>query len=137
MGTTRMREGPSPLVARKHTTHSRIKAHMTAFERFVAMFPDLDPALQPIKPGIHPGLYTLVVQSGDIIPLDLMTDLLALVKNIRNMYEADKLARKIFGAWGVLQWMPELTVNLFIFVNTYFYFRFLFVSTYLTCVNKC
>ena len=42
-----------------------------------------------------------------------MTDLLALVKEIRNLHGAEKLAMKVFGAWSALQCMPELTVNIF------------------------
>ena len=76
-------------------------------------FPDVDPSLEPVKPGIPPGLYIFVVQFGDVIPLNLMTYLLAPVKEIRNLYKAEKLARKVFGAWGALQCMFELTVSLF------------------------
>ena len=46
--------------------------------------------------------------------MDLMTDLLAPVNEIRNLHEADKLGRKVFKAWGALQCMPELTVSFFL-----------------------
>jgi hypothetical protein len=108
-----MREGPYPLAARKHATYAMMETYMVTLEQFVGRFPDVYPTLQPMKPGILPSLYTLVVQSRDIILLDIITDLLAPVKEIRNLYEADKLAKKVFGVWGVIQCMSEFTVSLF------------------------
>ena len=104
---------PTPLAVREHASYARTEARKAALERFVVRFPDVDPSLEPMKPNIPPGLYILAVQSGDIVTMDLITDLLAHMKEIRNLYEADKLDKKVFGAWGVLQCMPELTVSLF------------------------
>ena len=111
---------PTPLAVREHVSDARTEARKVAMERSLEKFPDVDPSLEPMKPGTPPGLYTLVVQSGDIVPMDLMTDLLAPVKEIRNLHEADKLGRKVFGAWGTLQCMPELTVSFF-FQCLYFF----------------
>ena len=113
MDTSPMRHVPCALAVREHATYARTKARKAALEQSKVRFPDVDSSLEPVKLGLPPGLYTLVVQSGDIIPVDLMTNLLAPVKKIRNLHGAEKLARKVFGAWGALQCMPELTVSIF------------------------
>lgn len=62
--------------------------------------------------GIRLDLYTLVVQYTNIIPLYLTKTLLTPVRKIMNLSEAEKVVGKIFEAWGVLQCIPEHTVNL-------------------------
>ena len=109
----RSRHVPYPIAIKEHATYARAEARNAALERSVVRFPDVDPSLDPMKYGIHPGLYILVVQCGDIIFIHLMTDLLTLINEIRILYEANKLARKKIGAWCALQCMPELTVSLF------------------------
>lgn len=91
-----------PLVIKEHATHARTEARKAALERFVTRFLDVDPSLEPVKPDIPPGLCTVVVQFGDVIPLDLMTNLLTPTKGIKNLYEAERLAMKVFRAWGAL-----------------------------------
>lgn len=104
---------PYPIAIKEHPTNARAEARNAALERSVVMFSDVDSSLDPMKYGIFLGLYTLMVQCGDIIFIHLMTDLLTLIIKIQILYEANKLARKKIGAWCALQCMPELTVSLF------------------------
>ena len=85
---------PYPIIIKEHATYARAEARNAPLERYVVRFSDVDPLLDPMKYGIPPGLYTLVVQCRDIFLIDLITDLLASVKEIQNLYEANKLARK-------------------------------------------
>ena len=68
MDTSPMRHVPSPLALREHATYARTEARKAALERSKVKFHNVDSSLEPVKPGLPPGLYTLVVQSGDTIP---------------------------------------------------------------------
>ncbi|KAG0622925.1 hypothetical protein M758_3G134000 [Ceratodon purpureus] len=109
MDTTTIGLRPTSFGLKEYTVEARKEVEVTALEQSLERIPNVDPTLRPTKLGTSPGLYTLVEQSGHIISLNLMTDLVAPVMEIKMLYEAGRLARKVFEAWGIFQWRHEAT----------------------------
>ena len=89
----------------------RFDCIMWARGRARELYPDPDPQTVPKPPGPPPGLYCLVEQSGDIIPLEMLTDLQAATKELRALQEQGHLRGKVAAAWGLLKFTPEIMVR--------------------------
>lgn len=72
--TTRKASRPTTFPPRDPVAVEK-KLHLSkVIQSSLHMYPDIDPTSEPPKPPLPPGLYTLVEQSGDIILLELLTD---------------------------------------------------------------
>ena len=63
------------------------------------------------KPGKPPGLYSLIEQTGDVIDLDLLTDLDKAKNAVLTLHANGLLGRKIFNAWGAFAMDPAIRVS--------------------------
>lgn len=70
------------------------KLHLSkVIQSSLHMYPVIDPSSELSKPPLSPSLCTLVEQSGDIIPLELLADVQESIREFRRLHTSGSLAK--------------------------------------------